>query len=394
MKNIKKIFLSLFVIFAFFVGFVGCDNSTSSTTSSIAPTSNTTTSVAPSTSASTSAPTTSQVTSEVAEDKIVYAKIEAPWETVYVYVWDDNQSARASWPGELMEVENEELGIYKSLVEAKYTNIIFNNGSGGSGNQTADLKIYPNVNIYTVKSDISIEYGTYSNGTIDGEEVEVYVDTALYFVGESTGWGHNDPSKLVYNEAKDEATGTFTVYKDDTFKIANKGYSVQFGGNAANLTLCDGLEDDGSEYHNIKCTKSGKYSFKVTNVSTAEIACVVTFVEAVEDKEEQDPSEIVYRTIYLDLGEEWEKVYAYGWNDDSNINNGSWPGVEMTHVTGDIYSIEINELFTHIIFNNNSGSQTSDLELKANSNAFILETKDNVTHGVYIANGDSVIEAE
>ncbi len=70
------------------------------------------------------------------------------------------------------------------------------------------------------------------------------------------------------------------------------------------------------------------------------------------------------RIVYFVNTSKWTSVYAYMWN--ANGNN-SWPGAAMkkladVKVNGfDVYYIESEMTYTSIIFNNNTGTQTSDL---------------------------------
>lgn len=74
-------------------------------------------------------------------------------------------------------------------------------------------------------------------------------------------------------------------------------------------------------------------------------------------------------TYYFNNTGNWTKVYAYVWHHDTNGNTkmtGSWPGTEMVRATAcstTWYSITFaaSKEPTHIIFNNNSGTQTEDI---------------------------------
>lgn len=72
---------------------------------------------------------------------VTYVNVE-DWETVYAYVW--SETPFVSWPGEQMvktdeQVDGHDVYSYSIIAEAAPTNIIFNNGQGGDGNQTEDL---------------------------------------------------------------------------------------------------------------------------------------------------------------------------------------------------------------------------------------------------------------
>lgn len=69
----------------------------------------------------------------------IYFYNDKGWTNVYAYVWG---SGNNTWPGEKMTKVDGHDGWYVIEVDtSKYVNIIFDNGSGGTGNQTDDLKI-------------------------------------------------------------------------------------------------------------------------------------------------------------------------------------------------------------------------------------------------------------
>ena len=72
-------------------------------------------------------------------------------------------------------------------------------------------------------------------------------------------------------------------------------------------------------------------------------------------------------TYYFSNGLFWSSVYYYTWDANGNYKKG-WPGEVMTYKQTndygqDIYEVTINTKYTKIIFNNNSGSQTIDIDL-------------------------------
>lgn len=50
---------------------------------------------------------------------------------------------------------------------------------------------------------------------------------------------------------------------------------------------------------------------------------------------------------------------------DANPKMMTWPGVRMTKVNGNVYSAEIPDGATSIIFSNNGNNQTADLTINA-----------------------------
>ncbi len=58
------------------------------------------------------------------------------WDTVYCYMWNNDNDKNANWPGVVMTKVNDKTWSY--TVTGNWSNIIFNNG--GNGKQTADMK--------------------------------------------------------------------------------------------------------------------------------------------------------------------------------------------------------------------------------------------------------------
>lgn len=63
------------------------------------------------------------------------------WSSIHAYTWTGSTPYNGSWPGTLMEPVEGVANLYCITISAEAENIIFNNGSGGDGNQTADLSI-------------------------------------------------------------------------------------------------------------------------------------------------------------------------------------------------------------------------------------------------------------
>lgn len=60
----------------------------------------------------------------------------------------------------------------------------------------------------------------------------------------------------------------------------------------------------------------------------------------------------------------WNAVYVWAWNDSENFTGGIWPGVEITPDNDGKYTWSTTGDPTKIIFNDNNGNQTADLEFE------------------------------
>ena len=98
-----------------------------------------------------------------ASGDVIYARLNNGWSQVYCYMWNSDSDNNAAWPGVKMTAASES-GVYTYTLPKDFNNIIFNNGSGGSGNQTDDL-VYTgnggNGKIYDLKSG---SWSVYDNG--------------------------------------------------------------------------------------------------------------------------------------------------------------------------------------------------------------------------------------
>lgn len=80
-------------------------------------------------------------------------------------------------------------------------------------------------------------------------------------------------------------------------------------------------------------------------------------------------------TVYFRNNKNWDEVYAYMWAD-SGDNNAQWPGekMELVDAKQHLFKAEIDTTngFAHIIFNNNAGTQTNNLDLPGYDALFTL----------------------
>ncbi|HCA05538.1 MAG TPA: hypothetical protein DEO32_06555 [Ruminococcaceae bacterium] len=90
----------------------------------------------------------------------VYVKLNNGWSSVHCYMWNSDSDKNAEWPGPLMTKVAD--GVYSYTLPKAYSNIIFNNGSGGSGNQTDDMTYPGGGQIYDLKGN---SWSKYSGGS-------------------------------------------------------------------------------------------------------------------------------------------------------------------------------------------------------------------------------------
>ena len=150
---------------------------------------------------------------EIPVEKVTYYFINnMEWETVYAYAYaNEGAEKNAEWPGELMTLTNAACtngAVYSIEIAEGFETIIFNNGNGGDGNQTANLAIEDGKPYY---------YNEVAYAALDDacESVEPQPVVAYYLAGEMTSWVVADMPAFVDNQVK----VTLTEVKEYNFKV-------------------------------------------------------------------------------------------------------------------------------------------------------------------------------
>lgn len=77
--------------------------------------------------------------------------------------------------------------------------------------------------------------------------------------------------------------------------------------------------------------------------------------------------------VYCENAAGWSSVYAYMWKDGAG-NNKAWPGEAMENIGEDYWQYEVTGNWDMIIFNNGSGTQTTNLKFPGNGSLFNNKT--------------------
>jgi len=275
-------------------------------------------------------------------DTTVYFDPEAfpAWKTVNAYVWDAKGINNAGWPGKAMTKLDNGLFAYTLPYELESNNatVIFNNGSGGDGNQIGDFTITPGQTKVLTASKNWKDY-------VEGEPV---VDVAIT-PGTGDFW-EDSLDVTLYATGCDQAS----------YRLGDED-SVSFNG-INHITVGEGMSDGQSITVTLQGVVSGN------TVSENKIyADEATYTKRVYNKDT-----IVYLPEVLTEG--WSKVYVYAYS--GGTNNG-WPGVEMTLKDG-LYSYvlpyELERQNSTLIFNDN-GSNRYELGNVVNSGTKMILDK-------------------
>ena len=259
-------------------------------------------------------------------DRTVYfVKGDYDWEEIYIYYWSDSNTGLSTWPGVPMESVEGKDGYYSYKLPSEAEYVIFNKGTGGDGNQTSDQTI-PGDN-YVFKNGKWYVYGEENNVVIPTTQTVYFVKPADWDAAYAHYWTGSNSTSWPGVE--------MTFVRDNIYsvEISSDYQNIIFNNNAGTQTGDMVIPGDGQCYD----FASDTWSEYVAEAPTT-------------------------KTVYYDNRiNNWSgTMYAYWWGVDGAP---SWPGMEMTHVEGTVYSIEVPIDTVNMIFNNNSGSQTGDLTI-------------------------------
>ena len=75
-------------------------------------------------------------------------------------------------------------------------------------------------------------------------------------------------------------------------------------------------------------------------------------------------------TVYYQNSSNWSTVYCYMWNGSGETKNAEWPGVQMTLHKDNVYKYTTSTDYANVIFTNNAGQQTADLQFPGDGQIF------------------------
>ncbi len=139
-----------------------------------------------------------------AGDVVYFDNSVTKWSTVYAYMWTEGSGDNKSWPG--IAMTNISGDIWGYNITGNYNQIIFNNGSGGSGNQSNNLNYQGNNMIATATSSLGAEV-TWTEYT--GDETMATTASTATQATESTSGSSTEGEYTVY--LKNDANWS-TVY--------------------------------------------------------------------------------------------------------------------------------------------------------------------------------------
>ncbi len=166
----------------------------------------------------------------------IYFKNTKGWDTVNAYVWKDETTNHAKWPGKAMELYDKENQIYSLDLgtEIAYKNVIFNTNGGsqtddlilpelgqlydpdtGKWSQYGEqgLKISSSLTSRIIQGETEVTFQTRgaksAEVSVNGETAEKFTDSTKITVGKDLRPGEEDIVKVTASNGTDEITRTF-----------------------------------------------------------------------------------------------------------------------------------------------------------------------------------------
>ena len=255
----------------------------------------------------------------------------AKWAKVNIYYWSDQDDQMVQWPGEEMTAGAN--NIFTSVIPSNATCVIFNNGKGA---QTGDLTILKNGDTYLYGTEGS----SWASQSVTDEFRSVYFKNTAQWTNLHVHY---------WDAVKDIE---LSAWPGDAMVLQEGDvYKAVIPVSATHVRFNNG--DNGLATTNIKLTEDENlFVYDQTAADTQPTGSWTTYGSS---------GLVPTRTVYLLNGGNWATPYAHYW-----VEGGAetvWPGVKMTYVTGNLYSVQVPVDTEYIIFNSNTGTQTDDLPL-------------------------------
>ena len=240
--------------------------------------------------------------------RTIYLESDGNWKIPYAYYWLD-EAKLTVWPGEKMTHVSG--NRYSVEVPVTATKIIFNNGSSGTENQTDDLGLAADKDLYNLSAKTwETTRPIYYQNTSQWREVKVHY------------WSVSNKDMVkwpgVDMERGEDGIYTANIPESAQFVIFNNG-----GTGDRNQTADLNIPASGANFYSCPASTCGTW-------------------ESYEPK----------RVLYFDMGDAgWATPCAYYWSVADQAMVG-YPGIPMTHVNGTLYSVTVPAKAELIAFNN------------------------------------------
>ena len=302
--------------------------------------------------------------------KTVYAK--ADWSQCYVYCWNADGSALAgNWPGTQMFLNED--GLWEGKVTAKASNLLFNNGEGGEGNQTTDLTMpHGNEIVYLYASDCWVTYQEAVGAGNWGIESLSMVGSCLPGLSD---WDDTSLSCLMEERSENIYVRYLEMQEATTltFRFAgNSGADDQWDFGGANVVLGQAV-----------ALSRGVYATDM--ILSVDGPCALWFVVDLNPMFKggsptlQVEKDLLFgRRLTVIPPDTWDNVYAYTWDPEAL---GNYPGKAMKK-TDDGYQLFISAELTNLVLSttlpNGTRVNSADIRLIPSNKDVVLRIREDL----------------
>ena len=268
-----------------------------------------------------------------------------------VYCWrDSDKKELAAWPGTPMTKYKD--NIYTASFPKIYDRCIF---SDNKANKTGDLTI-PGTN--QIFNGTSWSAYTVATQPTNPSAPTGASETVTYLYGDADCNGTvniNDVTWIQMALARYFTNGEFTELGQILADVDGvKGVSIG-DANAIQCSLANIVSQKG---------KTGEIYTQTVTPSNPENPTTPSSPTQPSSSDSTDPTVAPAKnTVYYKNVNNWNPVHAYFWSD-TNEHMMEWPGIPMTLVSGNIFSIEVPEGATMVIFTQGDWrTQTANIQL-------------------------------
>ncbi|SFC90053.1 starch-binding protein [Butyrivibrio sp. YAB3001] len=294
-------------------------------------------------------------------DNVAYLEPQSGWSTehLYAYIYSSSAGEYSGWPGEELGFD-EETGLYKLVLPKGFLNagVIFSDGNDH-------------------------QYPLYNEGFLE------FPENGEYILDKAGVW-HK------YGQVKEKE---YAVYFRNN-KGWNDVFAYMWADNGDNNSQWPGeqmeLVDGNEHLYKINVNMDNGYSHVIfnnnegTQTSNLDLPGYQALFTMGQDGGWQSFEGNVegQRVVYFRNSTGWDEVYVYTWNGAGAGSNSGWPGEPMAVYDADngiYYYVLDNDIdFDKIIFNNNSGTQTSDLDIPSETSIYIIGAADKWEEYTYV----------
>ncbi len=304
------------------------------------------------------------------------------WNTVYCYIYKDGSNAPKEWPGTKMTKESGNIWFYEPPKGYENCLVLFTDGNGNQipGANEAGFEYNGSTKIYQNNSwkDYAPVKPTVPPTTAKPTETQATDPT------EQTTTPPVVETKYLYGDV--DFDGKVTIkdatmiqkyvagllsFSELTKKVArvNGKATVTVSDATAIQRMVAGISDtfESGKWYYVSGTQENTDPTEAPATQATKPATQPPTQPATQPPTQSTTSAPASNenTVYFKNTNGWGSVTAYVWST-SGGELKAWPGTAMTYVTGDVYKITLDKKYDMIIFSDNGGNKTGDLNIPGN----------------------------